>query len=88
MAKSTGLKIGDKIFWRNDVKKDIGVLFAMFCQNRWMYDYEYSLGKKDVVLTITGLTPSLIVAINDDGYNRRHTFTRRMFNSCPNLSKL
>lgn len=87
MAKSTGLEIGDKIFWRNNVNKDIGVLYAWFCHNRWMYDYEYSHGKKDIVLTITGLTPSLIVAINEED-NRRHTFTRRMFNSCPNLSKL
>lgn len=87
MAKSTGLKVGDKIFWRNDVKKDIGVLYALFCHNRWMYDYEYSHGKKDVVLTITGLTPSLIVAINEED-DRRFCFTRRIFNSCPNLSKL
>jgi len=87
MAKSTGLEIGDKIFWRNNVKRDIGVLYAMFCHNRWMYDHEYSHGKKDIKLTITGLTTSLIVAINEED-NRRHTFTRRAFNSCPNLSKL
>lgn len=87
MAKSTGLEIGDKIFWRNNVKRDIGVLYAMFCHNQWMYDHEYSHGKKDIKLTITGLTTSLIIAINEEG-NRRHTFTRRAFNSCPNLSKL
>ena len=87
MAKSTGLEIGDKIFWRNNVKRDIGVLYAMFCHNRWMYDHEYSHGKKDIKLTITGLTTSLIVAINEED-NRRHSFTRRAFNYCPNLSKL
>jgi hypothetical protein len=87
MAKSTGLEIGDKMLWRNNVNRDIGVLYAMFCHNRWMYDYEYSHGKKDVVLTITGLTTTLIVARNEEG-TRRHTFTRRAFNSCPNLSKL
>ncbi len=87
MAKSTGLKVGDKIFWRNDVNKDIGVLYAWFCHNKWMYDKEYSHAKKDVVLTITSLTPSLITCINEEN-NKIHLFTRRMFNSCPNLSKL